>query len=234
MKPHYKTIFFDLDDTLLDTQENNKKAMYQIFTELKWNKHFTSFEEYFQVYAPINKTLWHQYEQGYISKEQLMTDRIKLPLLHHGKISLTNEEALEIHQNLFIRMGLHNSLIAGAQEILTYLHDKYQLVIISNGFKEAQYKKIKGAAIEKFFSHIILSDHIGVNKPHPDIFQHALTISQTNRNESIMIGDNWSSDIVGAHKANISQIWYNPHHKPIQHFSPTHIIRTLKEIKNIL
>ena len=49
-----------------------------------------------------------------------------------------------------------------------------------------------------------------------------------------MIGDNWNADIVGARNSKIAQIWYNPHGMQPVDFAPTHVVKSLAEIKDIL
>lgn len=234
MSNSYTTVFIDLDDTLLLTQENNQLAMKEVFTEQDWIQYFDSFEHFFGIYAPINHQLWHLYEHEQISKEQLMADRIRKPLAHENRLHISHQQALEIHQTLFDKMGKFHNTVDGVHDILHYLHNKYRLAIISNGFKEVQFIKLKSANILNFFQEIILSDVVGSSKPNTKIFKYALQKTGTLPQQAIMIGDNWNTDILGAKNASIDQIWYNPAQKPFQEFSPTHTVKQLSQIKSIL
>lgn len=73
-----------------------------------------------------------------------------------------------------------------------------------------------------------------MNKPHPDIFTYALKNTNSRRVETLMIGDSWDADIVGAQKSRIAQIWFNPANVPAESFEPTYTVKTLQEIKEIL
>lgn len=127
------------------------------------------------------------------------------------------------------------AIVEGATEILDYLKSKYRLHILSNGFTEMQYTKMESAGLSLgYFDNVILSDKVGVNKPHPDIFRYAVEKTSARPNEIIMIGDNILTDIRGAYDSNIDQIWYNPEGKTAQDFKPTHTIEKLSEIRNIL
>ena len=106
--------------------------------------------------------------------------------------------------------------------------------IISNGFKEVQFKKLESAGIASYFEKIILSDEVGVNKPHPDIFKYALNKTSATQNASLMIGDNYDADIWGAMQSGIDQIYFNPQRKPIPDKLPTYEVCTLAEIHDIL
>ena len=106
--------------------------------------------------------------------------------------------------------------------------------ILSNGFREVQYKKIENSGLKPYFDKIILSDEIGVNKPHADFFMHALKKTNANRSHTLMIGDSWDADIVGAYNSNIDQLWFNPEEHHPNAFTPTYCVKTLSEIKAIL
>ena len=58
--------------------------------------------------------------------------------------------------------------------------------------------------------------------------------SNSKRSQTLMIGDSWDADIVGAHNSRIHQIWYNPKGKEPIGFQPTYMVAHLAEIKNIL
>lgn len=125
-------------------------------------------------------------------------------------------------------------LIEGTIELLDYLRPRYRMHILSNGFREVQYKKIENSGLKPYFDKIILSEDAGINKPHPDMFTYALKNTNSRRNQTVMIGDSWDADIVGAHKSRIAQIWFNPTGAPGVDFQPTHTVRSLAEIRAIL
>jgi putative hydrolase of the HAD superfamily len=106
--------------------------------------------------------------------------------------------------------------------------------ILSNGFREVQYKKIENSGLKSYFDKIILSEDAGINKPHPDMFTYALKNTNSRRDQTVMIGDSWDADMVGAYQSRIAQIWFNPASEPPDGFEPTHTVQTLAEIKDIL
>ena len=85
-----------------------------------------------------------------------------------------------------------------AREVLEYLAPRYNLYVLSNGFRELQVRKMESAGVEHFFKKVILSEDIGVLKPSPTIFHFALSATQSELRESLMIGDNWDADITGS------------------------------------
>ncbi|MBU1016713.1 MAG: HAD family hydrolase [Patescibacteria group bacterium] len=65
-------------------------------------------------------------------------------------------------------------LVEGVREVLDYLSEKYQLGIISNCLVSRKHFELKDFKLEKYFSAVVLSREINIDKPHPDIFHYAL------------------------------------------------------------
>ena len=86
-------------------------------------------------------------------------------------------------------------LMPGAKDILFNLSLHYNLHIITNGFKEVQFIKLKNSGIYGFFDKVIVSEDVGVLKPHQKIFDYALEICSARKDECLMIGDDMISDI---------------------------------------
>lgn len=119
-------------------------------------------------------------------------------------------------------------------EVLEYLSPKYNLYILSNGFKELQVHKMRLSGIDNYFKKVVLSDDIGILKPWPEIFHFALSATQSQLNESLMIGDSWENDIVGAAGVGMHQVFYNLSGRVDLPFTPTYQISDLKELLDLL
>jgi len=228
----YKHLFIDLDDTLWDIHRNGKECLEEIYHDYGYAEFYPSFEDYYRVYMPGNNHLWALYRQGKISKEELIVERFLAPLRAFGIDD--PEYAKKLNDDFLERTTRKTRLIDGALELLEYLRPRYRMYILSNGFREVQYKKIENSGLMPYFDKIILSEDAGINKPHPDMFTYALKNTNSKRNQTIMIGDSWDADIVGAHNSRIAQIWLNPAGEAPQGFEPTYTVRSLTEIKNIL
>ena len=118
--------------------------------------------------------------------------------------------------------------------MLEYLAGKYNLYILSNGFQELQCHKMRSAGIDRFFKKIVLSDDIGILKPWPEIFHFALSATQSEVHDSLMIGDSWENDVIGAKGVGMHQVFYNVTGKEELPFQPTYHISNLKELMQIL
>ena len=139
-----------------------------------------------------------------------------------------------MNHDFLMRTTTKSRIVPGAKELLEYLHPRYRLFILSNGFREVQYKKLCSAGLERYFERLILSEDAQIQKPHKGIFDFALQQTHSLRAESLMIGDCWEADIVGAYQSGIDQIWLNPKGLPTEGFTPTYTVRSLAEIKEIL
>lgn len=93
---------------------------------------------------------------------------------------------------------------------------------------------MRSAGVDKFFKKVVLSEDIGVHKPFPEIFYFAMSATQSELHTSLMIGDNWKNDVVGAKDAGLGQIFYNVNKTTKFPFQPTGIIEDWNEIGKIL
>lgn len=228
----YKHLFIDLDDTLWDIHQNSKECLEEVYHDYGFNKYFETFDDYYNVYIPSNHHLWGLYRDGKIGKEELIVERFLVPVREFGIDDA--DYARSLSDDFLERTTLKTKLVDGAMDLLNYLKPNYEMHILSNGFREVQYKKLENSGLKPYFDKIILSDEIGINKPHSEFFTHALEQANAHQSEVLMIGDSWDADIVGAYNSNIDQLWLNPkEHKP-NVFTPTYSVKTLVEIKEIL
>ena len=228
----YKNIFIDLDDTIYDFAAASRESFEEVYTMLDYERFFNSFNHFLSLYEPHNLELWALYGEGKITKAQLNSDRYSYPL---RMVGIDDQELADTFcREVLSRIPTKNKVIPGAIELLEYLYPKYDLYILSNGFKELQEHKMETAGLRKYFKRIVLSEDIGINKPHPELFIHALQVADATCENSIMIGDMFDTDIVGAAGVEMDQIFYNRKGLEQLPFEPTYTVRNLLQIKEIL
>ena len=191
---HIKHIFFDLDHTLWDFEANSKKTFSYIFDK---NGLEIKFNDFIEVYQPINHRYWKLFREDKVTKSQLRYGRLKEAF---QAIDFKSDDEL-IHllsEEYITYLANHNALFENAISVLEYLQPKYKMHIITNGFEEVQHRKLKNSNLMPFFNEIITSEKVGVKKPNPKIFEYALDITGAVNDESVMIGDNFEADILGA------------------------------------
>lgn len=221
-------IFFDLDHTLWDFDKNSEMAFDTIF-----KKDYPTIEtkKFIEKYVPINQACWKLYQNDEITHIELRYNRLKYTFDAINYVIL-DEQIDKIADNYIEFLPLNNHLFDGAIEILEYLKPKYKLHIITNGFAEVQYKKINNSKISSFFQSITNSEMAGAKKPNPIIFEHALSIANAQKQNSIMIGDCIDADVHGALNFGINAVFFNPNQQQVS--DRIIQINHLLEIKNYL
>lgn len=230
----YKCVFLDLDDTVWDFHSNSHLSLADVFVMLNLDKYFSNFDAFFEIYCKKNTELWEDYGRGKITQEFLMIERFRYPLSLMGVNDL--KLAARMSDEYLAILPTKKTLMPDCIEVLEYLYAKYPLTIVSNGFTEVQYKKLRSADIEHYFRHIVLSENAGALKPNPQIFEYALSLNNAQASEAIMIGDSYQSDILGANNAGIDAIYYPLTYpdNPAEYSKSKHIIKSLKEIMRII
>ena len=223
-----KHVFFDLDHTLWDFDKNSGLTFEKIF---RINNIDAKLEDFLEVYEPINLNYWKLYREERVSKADLRFGRLKEAF---DNINIKVDDAMINHLAVAYidHLTTFNNLFEGTFEILDYLKNKYQLHIITNGFEEAQEKKMTISNIRRYFKTITNSEMVGVKKPNPKIFNFALDIANASANQSIMIGDSLEADIEGAHNIGMDTIHFD-YKDTVQKHNYKRLI-TLKEITNHL
>ncbi|RYG07104.1 MAG: noncanonical pyrimidine nucleotidase, YjjG family [Chitinophagaceae bacterium] len=208
-----KHIFFDLDHTIWDFDRNAKETLLELYEvhQLK-ALGLHSADEFIERYTENNHQLWAKYHLGEIDKETLRAERFRKTFLEMGIVPDLVPHAFE--DDYVNTSPTKTNLFDGAETVLAYLQQKYTLHIISNGFKETTLTKMRVSGLNPYFTHVIISEDVGVNKPNPTIFQYALDKADAKKEESIMIGDSLEADIRGAQDFGIPAIFFNPLYIP--------------------
>ncbi len=231
MKKKYEHIFFDLDRTLWHFDENSKSVLNNIYVNFKLNKFIDSANLFIDKYQEVNEALWMLYRDDKVTKEELRWKRFDHTLTHFN--IKDNKMAVEIGDYYITHSPKQTLLLPYTIEVLDYLSKNYQLHIITNGFEEVQYIKLTESGLLTYFDVIILSEKVGVKKPHPFIFKKAFSESGAKAKNSIMIGDDLYADIYGAQRVKMDNIYFNFH--KIEHNKSVHKeINCLSELLNIL
>lgn len=187
-------VFFDLDHTLWDFDRNSAMTFDKIF---KLNNIQVDLESFLIHYQEINLNYWKLYRNEKINKEALRFGRLKDTFLASDCV-LEDVLIHKLSEEYITYLTDNNYLFENTIEILNYLQLKYNLHIISNGFEEVQYRKLVKSNIHNYFKTIVNGESIGIKKPNPEIFNFALNKAQTSVERSVMIGDGYEADILGA------------------------------------
>ncbi len=227
-----KHIFFDLDRTLWDFEKNSKTTLLKLIEDFDLINHgINDSLDFIKRYKLHNSRLWDLYRDNVITKEELRDRRFLLTLKEYNINDSLLAESIGIE---YVKKSpLQTALFPFTLDTLIYLSEKYQLHIITNGFKEVQHIKLKNSGLDRFFNIVVTSEQVGVKKPHQKIFKYALNEANALAKESIMIGDDLEADILGAQNVGIKGIYFNPEGDK-SHKDVFMQISTLDKLKEIL
>lgn len=202
----FKTILFDLDETIFDFKKSEATAVANALKQIG----VTPNEKIVKRYSEINESLWKKLEKGEISRQEVLTKRFEI-LFDELSVDFDSSEMKKIYEKNLSQTG---HLIDGAVELLEKIYQKYNLYIVSNGTLSVQLGRIKCSEIGKYFKELFISEVIGSVKPQKPFFDYCFErIPDINLEETLIVGDSLSSDILGGNNAGIKTCWFNPNHQ---------------------
>ncbi|MCF8464564.1 MAG: YjjG family noncanonical pyrimidine nucleotidase [Flavobacteriales bacterium] len=227
-----KHVFFDLDRTLWDFESNSEATLKELFSDFKLSEKLgISDTEFIYEYKRINEIFWEDYRNGTIEKQHLRYGRFETALKYFGRDD--KQMASEIGELYISQSPRKTGLIDGSLDVLEYLNPNYKLHIITNGFEEVQHIKMQSSGLSPFFQHIITSESAGAKKPSGVIFDFAERLTGATAQNSVMIGDHFEADIIGAMESRWKAVFFEPE-KPKMKNEPFIHIHHLKELMDIL
>ena len=199
----FEYLFFDADNTLWDFNLSEKFALFKVITENKIEYD----PQHLEAYHRVKKACWHNFENGNLSAADLKSKRFEL---------FCNEfdfkiDAEQMGKSYLQYLSSTDFMIPGALSLLDRFARRHKLVLVTNGIKEVQRRRISNTGLERYFESIVISDEIGVAKPHTDFFDFAFEqVGSPGKEEVLMIGDSLNSDIRGGNNYGITTCWFNP------------------------
>ena len=202
----YYCILFDADNTLLDFDAAERKALAETLAQYNIEPSNETVEKY----RTINEGLWRQLEKGQIRREKLMNERFTRFLKEIG----VSGSGAEMNRYYLNQLSTHPDLMPG--NVLDVLHELAEvatMAIVTNGFDKVQSRRVKESGIAAFMEEVFVSERSDSEKPNRKIFDTALrTLGVENREHVLVVGDSLSSDIQGGINAGLDTCWLNRDH----------------------
>lgn len=223
-----KNVLLDLDDTLLDFHRAEAEAIRHTLREFG----IDPTDETIRLYSKINRSCWEKLERGEYTREEVLHRRFDILFDTLG----TSGDSHATQKLYEYRLSLGAYYLDGAEELLCELYGKYRLYLATNGIVNVQSRRIKDSGIGKYFDGIFVSERIGYNKPDKRFFDAAFSeIPDFSLEETVIIGDSLTSDILGGLNAGIKTVFFNPKgYDNATSITPHYEIRSLSELPRLL
>jgi putative hydrolase of the HAD superfamily len=193
-----KAVFFDIDDTLYDTSSFAKLARRAAINAMIDAGLPLEFDEAYNLLREIIKEKGSNYDKHFNVLTKRVFGEEKPLLIALGMITYHN-----------VKFALLR-LFPNTMSTLIYLKSRgYHLGVISNGITIKQWEKLIRLGLHHFFDEIITSQEAGVEKPDEEIFKLAIGKMGCKAEKSVMVGNKFSEDIVGAINTGMSAILVN-------------------------
>jgi 2-haloacid dehalogenase len=227
MMKKYTTLYFDLDNTILDFTASEHTAICKL---LKMHN-LPASDDIVSRYSAINQTWWERFEKGEIKKQEIYAGRFREFLAFYGFEGNPQKMA----DDYFELLSFGFDAMDGAEKALQYVKEQgYTVCITTNGMSRTQYRRIDGCGLKQYFDYIFVSEDAGHQKPEVEYFEYVMSRTpEKDKSKILVIGDSLSSDILGGINFGVDSCWLNPNGKVGVH-TPTYEITQIMQICDIL
>ena len=199
----YSTILIDFDDTLVDFDDAEEQVFYRL---AEYYNHHPSVKDFLN-FKKVNQAHWEAFQNNELTKEEVLTHRF-ITYFNQVGIKVNGHEADEL-----FRDGLATApikLFQSTVETLQTLSQESELYIVTNGVTDTQERRIERLEFKDLFDGVFISEKTGYQKPMKEFFDYIFNqIGPEKRENSLIIGDSLTSDILGGINANIDTCWFN-------------------------
>lgn len=196
-----KAVTIDVGDTIAEGDLNTESYLSDLFNYIKGIKRDLSAREFRRA------TNFMLIELNKVRSENLELEFNDLYSLFLNKLKVTPTPGiLGDMRNIYFR-NFQQTIVPEAREVLLELRPRYKLAVISNTMSGAPKLFLIKNRLLELFDAVVLSCDIGIRKPDPRIFQHALEKLNTKPDEALHVGDSLLYDVLGAKRAGMKAIW---------------------------
>lgn len=227
------TVLFNLDDTIFDNRYSVREGL-----RVVWSR-FTSFHELSiddmekEYLTILEEMRFSHVIFGKLTQTEVRNEIFKYLFLNRGEeIDFhTANNAAEIFRNKYIKI---RRAVKGSEELLAALCARYKIGIVTNNSDDEADDKLGFTGYDKYISSVTTAQETGVGKPTAHIFRYALDKLGSAPADTVMIGNNWHWDIIGARDVGMKSIWLNNYSKPGHDPKVAPMISSLENTEAIL
>lgn len=202
------TVLFDVDDTLFDYSRalrSGLRRVREIYPELRRR----SLSEVCQFHSDRSSATRRRVILGALTREEGRALRFSALFEFCGSDPNPRiaKECAEIYREEYLKSRYP---VAGAAALLRALRERGLTIgLVTNNTREEQEEKLEFIGVRRSIDFMLTSQEVRIQKPDPRIFARALERGDTTPGRSVMVGDSWDSDVVGATAAGIRAVWLN-------------------------
>lgn len=205
-------ILFDLDETLFDHMHASRsglEALRERFSALR-SIRIDRLES--TAFGILERT-HHRVLAGELSFADSRIERMRLLFEEVGQDAVDDDfaDAAGIYAATYRRS---RRAVDGACELLDRLRPGCVVGVVTNHFRTEQESKLADCGLADRVDFMVTSEETGSTKPDAEIFRTALELGGARASESVMVGDSWAMDIIGALNAGIRPVWFNRRRRP--------------------
>lgn len=218
-----KALFFDMDDTLCDTQSANERARQQL-AEAAQAK-FALTEAGARAFsAAYLKGIYREWEEGQEARYMPVIKQhgegafrvqlVKDLLAQQGVAEVADKDGQWLQDKFDHDRIAAYDFFPGVLDFLTDARKYFTLVVITNGPEYSQLPKVQAVNLAEHVDHILIGGLEPEQKPARSIFEKALQLANCEAHEAIHLGDSLAADIAGARNSCITSVWIQ-HQQPL-------------------
>lgn len=200
-----KTVIFDMDGVIVDTEPVHSYAFHQHFKDLGID---VSDELYATLLGKSTKNVYQKLKDEFNLKQEI-------PDLIDGKRSLFNN-AFDHKPDLF--------LIDGVEKLIIDLFENgIQLILASSSSKQTIERVFNRFGLHPYFTDVVSGEDFPNSKPDPAIFLHAASLSKAPKENCMVIEDS-SNGVKAAKAAGIFCVGFDSIHSKMQDLSEADVV----------
>ncbi|XP_053567929.1 N-acylneuraminate-9-phosphatase isoform X2 [Bombina bombina] len=189
-----KAIFFDLDNTLIDTAGASKKAINEVMEVLIHKNQFRE-EEAHKICDMFQSKLLHES----LDSSKMTIDDLRVQHWEEAMKEIRPGDQMDAARDCYFlwktrRLQLM-TLSESAKAMLCELRKSASLLLLTNGEKQVQREKIEACGAQQYFDAIVVGGEHAEEKPAPSIFFHCCDLLSVKPEDCVMVGDNLDTDI---------------------------------------
>ncbi|XP_054842439.1 N-acylneuraminate-9-phosphatase [Eublepharis macularius] len=205
-----KAVFFDLDNTLIDTAAAGRKAIEEVIKALQSDHHCDERE----AHMICDKVQAKLLKECHDPSKMCITDL----RIQHWEEAIQETKGGRANRNLASECYFlwkttrlqHLTLAEETRGMLNDLRKDVHLLLLTNGDTQTQREKIEACACQPYFDAIVVGGEQKEEKPASSIFLHCCELLGVQPEDCVMVGDSLDTDIQGGLNAGLkATVWIN-------------------------